>query len=235
MDLFEAFSKLSLSLTIIFGAYLMKLAWTPPNPIPKGTVITEYKKAYLVRLGRIFRLSRLLDYTFCGFHCILILYFPSPPKFICPNAANLSPSLFTWSLFSTLCLSMTIIFSALRLLAFKQLGRDFTFHLTTPKRLNTSGLYSVVQHPSYTAVTLSTIANSIFLYRIDGVTGCFLYESVVSKNLLINWAMFVVMAVLGAYGTMARVKKEEKILHQAFGKEWEDWNTKTKRFIPFVL
>lgn len=237
MDLSLDFWKLSLSFACIISAYLIKLAWTPPNPMAKDTFIPslKYSRKTLVRFWRIFKLFRYTDITCCVFHCVLILFFPSPPKRICPNVDNLAPSLFTWSPYSTICLSTIIVFCSIRLHAFKELGEDFTFHVTKPKRLNTSGLYSMIQHPSYTGVVLSNAANTMFLYRIDGFSACFLPAWIVRQGWWANWALFFVTAVISAYGTRIRVRKEEEVLQETFGREWEDWHAKTKRFIPGVF
>lgn len=237
MNLSSSFSKLSLSCACLVSAYLIKLAWTPPNPVAKGTFIPtiKYSRKTLVRFWRVFMLFRYTDIACCIFHSILILLYPSPPRRICPNADNLSPSLFTWSPYSTLCLGTIIIFCSMRLLAFKELGKDFTFHLTKPKRLNTSGLYSVVQHPSYTGVVLSNAANIMFLYRLDGISACFLPFWIVGQAWWANWALFLVTAMISAYGTRIRVKREEEMLKQTFGREWEEWHAKTKRFIPGIF
>jgi protein-S-isoprenylcysteine O-methyltransferase Ste14 len=123
----------------------------------------------------------------------------------------------------------------MRLLAFKELGKDFTFHLTKPKRLNTSGLYSLVQHPSYTGVVLSNAANTMFLYRLDGISACFLPGWIVRQAWWANWTLFFVTAMISTYGTRVRVRREEEMLQKEFGKEWEEWHAKTKRFIPFIF
>lgn len=237
MDLSINFSKLSLLFVCLISAYLIKLVWTPPNPIPKGTVIPslKYSRKAVVRFWRIFKLFRYTDITFSVFHCILILFFPSPPQRLCPNADNLSPSLFTWSSYSVLCLGTIIVFCSIRLLAFRELDKDFTFHLTEPKRLNTSGLYSMVQHPSYTGVVLSNAANTMFLYRLDGISACFLPRWIVRQAWWVNWTLFLVTSVIHAYGTKIRVKREEEMLHKTFGREWEDWHARTKRFIPGIF
>ncbi|KFY14811.1 hypothetical protein V492_02396 [Pseudogymnoascus sp. VKM F-4246] len=227
-------SRLSLVSACLVSAYLIKLSWTPPNPVTKGTIIpsVKYSRKTLVRFWRIFMFFRYTDIASCIFHSILILFFPSPPKRICPNSDNLAQSLFTWSPYSALCLSTVIVFCSIRLLAFKELGKDFTFQVTAPKRLNTSGLYSVVQHPSYTGVVLSNAANSMFLYRIDGISACFLPGWIVRQAWWANWTLFFVTAVISAYGTRIRVRNEEEMLKKTFGREWEEWHAKTKRFIP---
>ncbi|OBT63694.1 hypothetical protein VE03_06156 [Pseudogymnoascus sp. 23342-1-I1] len=228
-------SELTLSFACFLSAYLTKLTWTPPNPVVKGSLIPSLKYKTLVGFWRLFILLRYISITCAVFHGILILFFPSPPKRICPNADNLAPSLFTWSLHSTLCLSTIIVFCSIRLFAFKELGEDFTFHLAKPKRLNTSGLYSIVQHPSYTGIILSNAANTMLLYRLDGILSCFLPGWIARQAWWANWGVFLAVAVISAYGATIRVKKEEEILQKEFGREWEEWHARTKRFIPGIF
>lgn len=45
------------------------------------------------------------------------------------------------------------------------------------------------------------------------------------------WAMRVIVICM----LSIRVRDEEAMLEKTFGKEWEVYNAKTKRFIPFVF
>lgn len=44
-----------------------------------------------------------------------------------------------------------------------------------------------------------------------------------------------VIMVNGLIIAWKRVTEEEMMLKKTFGKEWEDWHKKTKRFIPGVF
>jgi protein-S-isoprenylcysteine O-methyltransferase Ste14 len=63
--------------------------------------------------------------------------------------------------------------------------------------------------------------------------GCWLPAWIVDAGLF--WA---IVALLGTFGvariTRRRIKDEEKMLRETFGKEWENWHARTKRFIPGV-
>lgn len=43
------------------------------------------------------------------------------------------------------------------------------------------------------------------------------------------------MIAFGAELIRRRVMDEEGMLRGSFGKEWEEWHGRTKRFIPFVF
>jgi hypothetical protein len=62
----------------------------------------------------------------------------------------LNPSLFTWSWRTSICLGGILIAAPVRLLAFKQLGPNFTFQLAVPGKLVTTGLYVFLLYLSLT-------------------------------------------------------------------------------------
>lgn len=80
------------------------------------------------------------------------------------------------------------------------------------KKLVTTGIYRLIRHPQYTGLLL------------------------LSLGMLLNWAtlptllMFPVM--IWMYDRLAR--KEEQDMIREFGKQYQDYRRKTKRFIPFV-
>lgn len=58
-----------------------------------------------------------------------------------------------------------------RVVAYHQLGENFTFELAKPERFATTGY---VQHPSYTTKALVAISITGFFLRDDGPAGCWL-------------------------------------------------------------
>ena len=133
---------------------------------------------------------------------------------------------------------MVIVIAApIRLLAFKQLGKSFTFVLAKPKALVKTGLYAYVQHPSYPTNWLILTSNTALLLSPHGVLGCILPSWVVNwgagSGLVSFWSvLFVVTGFLGLFAIWVRVKDEEAMLKKKFGKEWEEYHRRTKRFIP---
>jgi len=90
-----------------------------------------------------------------------------------------------------------------------------------------------LQHPSYTANLLLMAANIHFFFQPDGIMGCTLPESIARSAF---WSVLGWVLVGGALlATFVRVGDEERMLKEAFGKEWEIWNRKTKRFVPWIF
>jgi protein-S-isoprenylcysteine O-methyltransferase Ste14 len=104
---------------------------------------------------------------------------------------------------------------ALFLATHRQLGRNWsqTLELREGHTLVTHGVYRLVRHPMYTAFFLWGLAQLLLLQ---------------------NWV--VGPAGLIGFGTLYafRVGREERMMHEAFGAEYEVYVTRTKRIIPFV-
>jgi protein-S-isoprenylcysteine O-methyltransferase Ste14 len=65
-------------------------------------------------------------------------------------------------------------------------------------------------------------------------SGCFVAESIAPylPSLLATYG-----AIQGGFFVVAlsrRIKREEEMLHEAFGREWEDYHRATRRLIPRV-
>jgi len=132
-----------------------------------------------------------------------------------------------------MCLGSILVAAPIRLLAFKQLGPNFTFRLAPPKKLVTTGMYAYVQHPSYTMNVIVVAGNGFLFERIDGVVACRLSKGTVESGW---WRVAGAGCVVIAVVLMAaRVRDEEAMLRGEFGGEWEEWHRRTKRFIPFVF
>jgi protein-S-isoprenylcysteine O-methyltransferase Ste14 len=126
---------------IALVSYLTLRSFTPPNPTPKNSTtkdrIFHYSPNYI-------RARQLFVLLMGAYHGYIAVTYPSPPKF-CPRPENLNPNLFTWSTNSIICITLILVAAPIRLLAFKQLGPNFTFKLARPNKLVTTGLYKYVQ------------------------------------------------------------------------------------------
>ncbi len=121
----------------------------------------------------------------------------------------------------------------IRLHAFSSLGKEFTFRLRVPRKLVTTGVYSYIQHPSYTGKFMIVAANMALLQRVDAGLGCWFPGWVVGERGMWVWrvagvGLMVVILRLGR----KRVSEEENMLKESFGKEWEAWHGRTERFLP---
>ncbi len=85
-----------------------------------------------------------------------------------------------------------------------QLGSSFSFR-PDARRLVTTGLYARIRHP-------------VYLFGTAGAWSAFLALQV--------WPLFWVMIVLGGI-TLWRARREERVLTEAFGTEYEDYRRRT--------
>lgn len=220
---------LSLSLGILLCTYTNFLSGQPPNPTPYNS---KYRDtiAFTVTPRALF--TRTLFSILLGVsHALLCLTYPSPPAYFCPNPSNLSSDFLTWNPRTILSIAAVLLGSYIRLSAFSGLGANFTFRLDAPKKLITTGLYSYVQHPSYTGKILIIFGNLLLLQRQNGFLGCWLPAWIVNANLFWKARDWIVILVV-LRGAWKRVQEEEMMLKETFGEKWEAWHKKTKRFVP---
>jgi protein-S-isoprenylcysteine O-methyltransferase Ste14 len=104
---------------------------------------------------------------------------------------------------------------ALRLAAILNLGNSFTGEVATraDQKLNRSGLYAVVRHPSYL-----------------GMLVVFLAVAVHARD----WVCLTVVLVPTMVALLYRIKVEEAALRELFGAEYDDYCRTTKRLIPGI-
>lgn len=83
-----------------------------------------------------------------------------------------------------ICLALILIFGTMRITAYRQLGRDFTYELAPPRKLITTGLYRYIRHPSYSAKAMVAIPLGLFFLRDDAAVACWLPNVAVQYRLL---------------------------------------------------
>ena len=111
----------------------------------------------------------------------------------------------------------------LRRKCYQILGDLFTFELALRenRRLVTSGPYAFVRHPSYTGGLLCVVGTlMVCLTRGSWLVEC---TDVVPRSWKAYLTLWGAMISLGTAGLMLRMRKEDVLLKQAFGKEWEAW------------
>jgi protein-S-isoprenylcysteine O-methyltransferase Ste14 len=131
--------------------------------------------------------------------------------FLAPGAAIKSgrTAVFIFGLF------LMLAGMALRWYAIRVLGASFTCEVSTRpgQEVIQAGPYRWVRHPSYTGGLLTVI----------GVLVC-----------CVNWASFAALAVAVA-GYVYRIRIEERVLANTFGRSYQDYMRRTKRLIPFLV
>ena len=104
---------------------------------------------------------------------------------------------------------------AIRAVAIATLGRAFSANvaLRAGQRLQRSGLYALVRHPSYLGLELILLALALHA-RI--------------------WACFAVVLIPPTLAVLHRIHVEENALRHAFGADYEDYSRSTRRLFPGI-
>lgn len=112
-------------------------------------------------------------------------------------------------------LTLIVAGMILRFSAIRSLGRYFTVDvaITRGHRIKTDGLYSIVRHPSYTAMLISFLGFGLSL-----------------NNMVSVIAIILPVAV----SIIIRIRVEETALTEQFGEEYTQYCTKTKRLLPWI-
>jgi protein-S-isoprenylcysteine O-methyltransferase Ste14 len=105
---------------------------------------------------------------------------------------------------------------ALRVWAARTLGKYYTTTLMTiaDQKVVSSGPYATIRHPGYLA--------EILLWTGFGV---------LSSNLIVLFSMPALFT--GAY--MYRISSEEKMLVRELGKDYKEYQKRTKRILPYLF
>lgn len=231
-------AQASLAGTILASTIGTYIATSPPNPnnnaqsIPKaGDTIRRLRLA-----GKHTTKIVLAPAVFLAFHTSSLAYlFPAIPQSVLRHGAenNLNLNLITWSPSTAIPLAAILCVGVpLRLISYSALGRNFTFAISEPDSLTTTGIYRHVQHPGYTGLIALVFANVALFARIDGCLSCWIppswYQAVRSV-----WCVSFPLGLAMAAGMIwKRVTQEEEMLRAKFGAEWEEWHAETPRFIP---
>lgn len=96
------------------------------------------------------------------------------------------------------------------------LGNSFTVKVTILKdqRLNTSGIYKRIRHPSY--------------------TGLLLYYAGLGL-LMENWVGLSLLLISPIIVVLVRIRQEEEVLNKHFGEEYKTYSGRSWKLFPFVF
>ncbi|CCU74214.1 unnamed protein product [Blumeria hordei] len=229
MEIDLSLNSVSLVAALGVSAYLVDQCITPPNPAPSASI--EYGNDSMQVIHKL-ELLRPWAFLVWFLHYALIL-FPHNRESICLNPDLLNEDLYTWNKTTIIYVLVILVAATSRVAAYAQLGKNFTYRLATPSGLIKTGFYAYVQHPSYTALLAVASVNGFTMLRFDGTLACLLPRWISS----ISWHPIVGVIVTAAaiFGLYCRVRDEETMMKKEFGKEWEDWNKSTKKFIPFII
>ncbi len=130
-------------------------------------------------------------------------------------SANFAHPLIPGELLSLIGVIIIIIGMIIRFAAIKQLGRFFTVNVTIrdDHKLIQSGFYKYLRHPSYTGSLLSFLGFGLSLN---------------------NWLSLMIIFLPTLFAFIYRMRIEENVLAEQFGKQYLEYINKTKRIIPFI-
>jgi protein-S-isoprenylcysteine O-methyltransferase Ste14 len=109
--------------------------------------------------------------------------------------------------------ALSIFSVILTMSAIRELGKQWSLQarLVEGHKLVTTGPYSLVRHPIYTAMLGKLIATGIVIS---------------------HWAVLVPAILIFLIGTLIRTRFEERLLEEAFGEEFSRWRSKVPALIP---
>ncbi|ATY64400.1 isoprenylcysteine carboxyl methyltransferase [Cordyceps militaris] len=224
--------QLSFFAALLVAGYLTVRVIVPPNRTPRDERAWRADALWFARSAFIINLAILSSSALILYHAALTALPPAAAARVCPAPGQPNPALFRWSPVTAAAFLAVLAGAPLRMGAFSGLGKNFTFGLARPSGLVTTGIYAQVQHPSYTGMWLVAVASFAVFVRPDGALACFVPP--VYWPRVQAWAatLMVGAGLLVAQQIATRVAQEEAMLKELFGKEWEAWHAKTKRFVP---
>ncbi|KAF8622388.1 hypothetical protein AX15_007042 [Amanita polypyramis BW_CC] len=137
---------------------------------------------------------------------------------------------------SVAALLLSLSGARIRSWCYQTLGKNFTFELSIQKEheLVTTGLYSIVRHPSYTGYVMNTVAVSLLhatrgsWVRESGILNLLMGKLVVGLLIFTTWAVCIAL--------LRRMKEEDKELRKRFGSRWDAWAARVHHnVIPGLL
>ena len=230
-------AQASLAVAIEFAILGTVFALSPPNPDLEQHQGPDFVWFLAVPF---IRWLVLAPFVLLALHtCMLAYSYPDIPQNVYMNGGEnqLDTSLVTWS--AATAIPLVLIFCVgipFRLGAYLGLGTNFTFALREPNHLVTDGIYRYLQHPSYLGLLILGYSITILVFRIDGALSCWIPPQWYQTARDLWWWYFApAWLVWIPFLICKRVVEEESLLMTKFGTEWENWHSKTARFIPGIF
>jgi len=112
-------------------------------------------------------------------------------------------------------LAMIYVGILIRVIAIVSLGQFFTVDVTIREnhKLKKDGIYKYIRHPSYSGSLMSFIGLGLTIN---------------------NWISLFLISLSIIISFIYRINVEEKVLTEQFGSEYTDYQTITRKIIPFI-
>ncbi|PCH37532.1 hypothetical protein WOLCODRAFT_158247 [Wolfiporia cocos MD-104 SS10] len=232
----------SLRITLLLAASSSThLVFTDPSDSVKAEEKQRFRGGDLLTriqyLMSLFLKSILWELTLSESAVLFALHYP------CPTSAQLLYLLMREGSIFMPHLGITPLFIAgslmqifgflIRRACFRTLGRHFTFALAMrdDHKLITNGPYAIVHHPSYTGGMMVFVG---MLFVLSGRNSwwaeCGPSDILASKVLMTVWSATTPAA---ASMLVLRTGKEDAVLREEFGSQWDKWAERTRyRLVP---
>ncbi|KAI0360702.1 ICMT-domain-containing protein [Trametes cingulata] len=230
---------------LVADVALTYISLTPPNPPPPPDERDKFTKPdFFTRTSTVqIKLVVLSKIAICAVAvaeaiAVLAQAFPSSLSdrllsLLAPGVAHPLPLQITPRYM--LGVAVALVGGAVRAWAYRTLGRFFTWQLAVKSdhKLVTEGPYAWVRHPSYTGFIMAPLGNLIMATS----AGSYFTEAGWRDT---RWGKAYLVAAFGYIGfvglqVLTRVNKEDEVLREKFGDEWEAWAQRARyRLIPFV-
>lgn len=230
-------------LTILHAGYLIQLSFRQPS----SKVISTPTESWLMWLaaspaGMVF--ARLITLVIVMHHVTIAVSLSnmwadseSMLRHVCPTPGYLDPQLCTWSKATLASLSLLYLGTYVRLTAYAQLGKNFTYRIAKPDELVTSGMYAYVRHPSYTGLLMVLLAYYSLFIQPRGLVSC--WAPLFDERFVTDVRYAYLLPIAGfscvIYLFMVRrVEEEEAMMEKEFGTKWREQKARTKKFVPYI-
>ncbi|KAK4446580.1 hypothetical protein QBC34DRAFT_411495, partial [Podospora aff. communis PSN243] len=178
-------SQATFATAVLATAAACKIGLTPPNPTPPTAPKIDPSASALSKFRYTTTNGTFNNFInapigFLALHTVgLALTYPNSPSWLLRHGANsLNPDLISWSPSTAIPIALILgVGLPLRLIAYRTLGKSFTFSLAAPQNgLVKTGIYRYLQHPSCTGAAVIFVAPMVLFYRAGGALGCWIPE-----------------------------------------------------------
>jgi protein-S-isoprenylcysteine O-methyltransferase Ste14 len=219
---------------LLFTTVLLHIVFTNPNARSDTDYVPDegIGTTFITKLGpNIGKIMMWIITLYQALYLSLQVFSPSLISVLFPQLPTSTDPL-PWTSALVLGYILMIVGGLGRLWCYKTLGRFFTYQITIrhSHKLIRTGPYAYVRHPSYTFVIFLMAGVFLVHRRLTNFFPNSAWVQIISDpvGILINLMIIILIFI-------RRVIREEEELKKKFGKEWIQYVSETKRFIPRLI